>query len=224
MTNMSNIPNNATCRDCALHRSHKGGFCNGRKQPCNQIEWNYSPYMKKYEERLRLAEMMSLGKRMDEHLSMTEAEDYKKQLLTEMAYERKMFKAIITNLSQQILQNWCLIRYGRLNNADIGTITHWKTELMAHLQNASSNKIKGNNSLQARIKAISEVWVNEKEYATDSNVINLTVYGKFVNEGLDVNSDSYKQTLEECMAASGDIINAIASENAEKISQYVSSL
>ncbi len=180
--------------------------------------------MKRDEERLRLAEMMSLGKRMDEHLSMTEAEDYKKQLLTEMAYERKMFKAIITNLSQQILQNWCLIRYGRLNNTDIGTITHWKAELMAHLQNASSNKIKGNNSLQARTKAIKEVWVNEKEYATDSNVINLTVYSKFVNEGLDVNSDSYKQVIEDCMTASEDIINAIASENAEKISQYVSSL
>ena len=168
--------------------------------------------------------MMSLGKRMDENLSMTEAEGYKKQPLTEMAYEKKMFKAIITNLSQQIIQNWCLIRYGRLNNADIETITHWKTELMAHLQNASSNKIKGNNSLQARTKAINEVWVNEKEYATDSNVINLTVYGKFVNEGLDVNSDSYKQTLEDCMTASGDIINAIASESAEQISQYVSSL
>ena len=167
---------------------------------------------------------MSLGKRMDEHLSMTKAEDNKNQLPTEMAYEKKMFKAIITNLSQQIIQNWCLIRYGRLNNADIGTIIHWKTELMAHLLNASSNKIKGNNSLQARTKAISEVWGNEKEYATDSNVINLTVYGKFVNEGLDVNPDSYKQTLDDCMAASGDIINAIASENAEKISQYVSSL
>ena len=176
------------------------------------------------EEILRLAEMMSLGKRMDEHLSMTDTGDYKKQRLTGSAYERKMFKAIITNLSQQIIQNWCLIRYGRLNSADIGTIKHWKTELMAHLQNASSNKIKGNNSLQARTMAISEVWVNEKEYATDSNVINLTVYCKFVNEGLDVNPDSYKQTLEDCMMASGDIINAIASENAEQISQYVSSL
>ena len=180
--------------------------------------------MKKDEERIRLAEIISLGKRMDGNLSMTEAEDHKKPLLTEIEYNRKMFKAIITNLSQQIIQNWCLIRYGRLNNTDIGAISHWKTELMAHLQNASSNRIKGNNSIQARIKAISEVWVNEKEYATDSNVINLTVYGKFVNEGLDVNSDSYRQAIEDCMNASGDIINAIASENADKISEYLSSL
>jgi hypothetical protein len=180
--------------------------------------------MKRDEEIIRLAEMMTLGKRMDEHLSMTDSEDYKNQVPTEMAYERKMFKAIITNLSQQIIQNWCLIRYGRLNNADNGTITHWKTELMARLQNASRNMIKGDNSLHSRTKAISEVWVNEKEYATDSNVIDLTVYGKFVSEGLDVSSDSYKQTLEDCKTASGDIINAIASENDEMISQYMSSL
>lgn len=66
-------------------------------------------------------------------------------------------------------------------------------------------------------------WKTE-DVDTDSNVINLTVYSKFVNEGLDVNSDSYKQVIEDCMTASEDIINAIASENAEKISQYVSSL
>lgn len=55
-------------------------------------------------------------------------------------------------------------------------------------------------------------------------VINLTVHGKFANEGLDVNSDSYKQAIDDCLTASEDIINAIASENAEKIAQYVSSL
>jgi len=175
-------------------------------------------------DRIILAEVMSLGKRMDEHMTSTEAEKYKTQLLTEMAYERKMFKAIITNLSQQIIQNWCLIRYGRVAKTDEGLITHWKSELLAHLNNAASNKIKNNNSLLSRIKAISEVWTNEKEYSTDENVINLTIYSKFIEEGIDVSSDAYKQVLHDCMMASNAIINAIASESAEQISQYVNSL
>lgn len=175
-------------------------------------------------EKLQLAEMMSLNERMSKHMSLTEAEAYKRQLLTEMAYERKMFKAIITNLSAQIIQNWCLIRYARIVNMDDGLINHWKTELMAHLNNAASNKIKGNNSAQARIRAISEVWINEKEYSTDANVINLTINAKFIEEKLDVNGDAYKQTIQDCTAASNDIIQAIASESTEHITEYVNSL
>ena len=170
-----------------------------------------------------MAEMMSLGKRMDNHMTLTEAEEYKRQLLTEMVYERKMFKAIITNLSAQIIQNWCLIRYARLSNMDDGLINHWKTELTAHINNAASNKIKGNNSFQARVKAINEVWTTEKEYSTDANVINLTINAKFIEEGLDINSDAYSQTMQDCMAASNDIVQAIASENSVFITQYVSS-
>jgi len=31
----------ATCKNCALHKSHKGGFCNGLKFVCSQIYYNY---------------------------------------------------------------------------------------------------------------------------------------------------------------------------------------
>lgn len=32
---------NATCYNCTLHKSHRGGFCNGSKQVCSQIYYNY---------------------------------------------------------------------------------------------------------------------------------------------------------------------------------------
>ena len=175
-------------------------------------------------DRMALAEMMSLGKRMDEHMSLTEAEEYKKQLLTEMAYERKVFKALITYLSQQVIENWCLVRYGRLCNMDEGRINHWKTELITHLAKVANNKLKKNNSIKARTKAINEVWVDEKEYATDANAINLAIYGKFLSEKLNINKDIYYQAINDCKAASADIVSAIASQSIDAITEYVRTL
>lgn len=157
------------------------------------------------EEIIQLAEIVSLNKRMNEHLTLSEAEQYTKQLLTEMAYERKMFKAIITNLSTQIVQNWCLVRFAKLEGGNNPNLNHWKSKLIAHLSNAASNKIKRINSYNSKLKAISEVWVNEKEYATDTNVIDLTVQGIFLEEQL-------------------DIISVIASGNPQIINDYVSNL
>lgn len=171
-----------------------------------------------------LVEVMSLSQRMDKHMSFTEAEECKKNIFNEMAYERNMFKAILTNLSVQIIQNWCLIRFARLNNLDEGLVNHWKSELVAHINNAASNKIKENNSFQSRAKAIREVWVDEKEYAIDSNVIKLTIHAKFKNESFDVTCDAYKQTIQDCMTESDKLIQAIASENADTVEEYVNSL
>lgn len=43
---MYDIPCNSTCYDCALHCSHKGGFCKSKdvKHPCSFIKDNYSSY------------------------------------------------------------------------------------------------------------------------------------------------------------------------------------
>lgn len=43
MSILTNIPPNANCHDCALHTSHRGGFCRGKIQPCTQIKYNYNP-------------------------------------------------------------------------------------------------------------------------------------------------------------------------------------
>lgn len=109
---------------------------------------------------LQLAEIMT--KRMDEHMTMSDAEQYKSYLLTEMAYERKMFKALLTNSSQQIIEKWCLVRYSTISGDKQEYVSNWRNELIAYLSNAASNKIKGNNSVLSRKKAISEVWVKEK--------------------------------------------------------------
>ena len=69
---------------------------------------------------LQLAEIMT--KRMDEHMTMSDAERYKSYPLTEMAYERKMFKALLTNSSQQIIKKWCLVRYSTISGARFAAV------------------------------------------------------------------------------------------------------
>ena len=100
---------------------------------------------------LQLAEIMT--KRMDEHMTMSDAEQYKSYPLTEMAYERKMFKALLTNSSQQIIEKWCLVRYSTISGDKQEYASNWRNKLIAHLSKAASNKIKGNNSVLSRKKS-----------------------------------------------------------------------
>lgn len=173
---------------------------------------------------LQLAEVMSLTKRKDEHMTMSDAEHYKSSLLTEMAYERKMFKALLTNLSQQIIENWCLVRYSTISGEKQECASHWRNELIAHLSKAASNKIKGNNSVLSRKKAISEVWVKEKEYSTDTNVISLTIHAKFQSEAIATNTKIYQQVLSDCANDTENIIKVIAEASPEEITQYASNI
>ena len=76
---------------------------------------------------LQLAEIMT--KRMDEHMTMSDAEQYKSYPLTEMAYERKMFKALLTNSSQQIIEKWCLVRYSTISGNKQEYASNWRKEL-----------------------------------------------------------------------------------------------
>ena len=101
---------------------------------------------------------------------------------------------------------------------------NWRNELIAYLSNAASNKIKGNNSVLSREKAISEVWVKEKEYSTDTNVINLTIHAKFQSEAIATNTKIYQQVLSDCANDAKNIIKVIAEASPEEITQYVSNI
>ena len=176
------------------------------------------------EEIMKWAEIVTFGKRMDGTMSVEEAEGYRKSLLNEMAYERKEFKALLANGSIQIIQNWCLIRYAVLSHSKQELLPHWKTELIGHLEKVASHKLKGNDSKEARMKAIAEVWCLDAEYGTDANVIDLTIHSKFLEEGINIDAAIYNQTIDDCMKASGTIMAAIASESSEHIENYVASL
>lgn len=172
------------------------------------------------EEIIDLASIMSLSRRMDEHYTKLEAEEHVKELLKEMAHERKYFKALITNMAQQIIENWCLINYATLNGHLISYKKHWQSELIACMGNAAGTKIKGNDSFESRKKAIAEVW-DAEDFSNDTNVIDLRIFGKFEKENLDTNCPIYQQVLQNCLNASANIIEVIAKGNKDLVKQYV---
>lgn len=166
-----------------------------------------------------LAEIMSLSDRMDKHYTNSEAEEHVKELLKEMALERKVYKALISNFSEQIITNWCLINYATLNGHLISYKKHWQDELAAYMMKATKRRIKGCNTFDGRLKVIQGVW-DEEEYS-DTKVISMTIYGKFKSEQLDIKCPIYQQVLQNCKMAASVIINLIASGDETKVEQYV---
>lgn len=80
---------------------------------------------------------------------------YSKLPLYEYAVKRSKFVDNAWNLSHQILENWCLIRYSRMIGSE-RDVDHWKDELLAHMNNIGSQEIKSGNDYKLRVKAIKE--------------------------------------------------------------------
>ena len=144
------------------------------------------------------------------------------ELLTEMAYPRKEFVRMVYDKLQQIIQNWCLVRYSTLTGNNPNK-AHWQTELLTHIVSVASNKIKKNNSYQNRLKATKEVW-EKKECDRDIKVIGMLALPKFIEEGIDYKDVICKQVFYDCMNASSNLIQIIAAADEEAIKQYVESI
>lgn len=79
--------------------------------------------------------MRSLKEYLLDELSYTQ--------IFEQALQRKKLREKIFNHMTQILQNWGLVLYGKLNN--IQTTNHWKTELLTQCDSIIDSELKGGN-------------------------------------------------------------------------------
>lgn len=95
----------------------------------------------------------------------------------EMAYKRKDFINTCNLLCQQIVENWCLVRYCTLNNQTI-LKKHWQDELYAHCDNIFKMKIDSN-----KFSAIKESWIKNNEL-NDFETIKFLIYKKFSKENI----------------------------------------
>ena len=55
----------------------------------------------------------------------------------EIAYDRTEIKKRVEGLINQIIENWCLVKYCTLYDNENRNKYHWKQELKAHLYNIS---------------------------------------------------------------------------------------
>lgn len=117
--------------------------------------------------------------RLTEHI----VEWISKTKLFEMALDRAKYIDLIINLSDQIAENWCLIRYCTKYNPDNINKDHWKAELYA-----TCSKLLRQNVTTDKRKAAEHGFIDNLEF-NDSDVVYYTVQSKFKKEGFSLTGD-----------------------------------
>lgn len=144
-----------------------------------------------------------------------------RNMLMGMAYPKGVYKRKINDELPHILIDWCLVHYCTITGISLSK-EHWKEGLREHLAAVARYAIKRNDAPDKRRKVFNEVW-EENDFSMPGN-INLTVYNKFYEEGIDVKSDDYATTLIDCISNAQDIFKAILSRNTDAITQYVETI
>ena len=145
-------------------------------------------------------------------------EGREKHLLLEMPLHRKNYKERLTNELPQVIINWCLVHYCTIVGQE-HLKEHWKGELRGHIFNMSSLSIKENDSVEKRLKVLSEIWV-EDDYDKPEN-LTLKVCNKFINEGINIDSEEYITTIQDCLNCKDGLFNVILSRDIEATRSYV---
>lgn len=140
----------------------------------------------------------------------------------EMAYDRKEIKKHVEALTNQIIENWCLIKYCTLYDSNNRNKYHWKQELKAHLYTIYEMKIKGGNA-KTKYNLISEIIYDKKEITTSSKISSI-IRIKFRKENIVIDND----ICDLCIENLNNIIELISNnendDNTDKIYDYVEQL
>ena len=148
-------------------------------------------------------------------------EERDKHLLLEMPLHRKNYKERITNELPQVIINWCLVHYctiiGRTQSKE-----HWKDELRGHIFGISSLSIKENDGVKKRLKVLSEIWA-EDDYDKPKN-LTLKVCNKFIKEQINIDSEEFVTTIQDCLNCKEGLFNVILSRDIETARNYVDSI
>ena len=149
-------------------------------------------------------------------------EDRGNNILTEMALPRKSVKSRISNIFPQIIENWCLIKYSTNNGVNGNLVNHWKSELLAHINNTSRLQIKENDAFDSRKKLLNQMIIEED--LTDVNVVDLIICAKFREEGIDISSREYGNVIIDFINNINEIVNLISLKDRNKIIKYIHNL
>ena len=106
-----------------------------------------------------------------------------KTQLFEMAYNRSKYQDVLDALVDQLVQNWCLVRYCTLFNENNRNKLHWKQELYSHISNIQRMLLKVD-----KFKATQEVLIGWRELNNFDQVIR-AIDNKWYNENLDIDAE-----------------------------------
>lgn len=150
-------------------------------------------------------------------------EEVDRIVLAEMAYSRKDFKTLVRDRMNQLITNWCLVRYSTIDKRYKILHNHWCSELYAIMSSISRMKLKHGNNTETKQNVLYTIW-SEEEFDRDEGSIDWTIKNKFTKEGIDTTSDGYIQTVSDCKNATKDIVNAILSGSEKELTKYIMSI
>ena len=140
----------------------------------------------------------------------------------EMAYDRKEIRKRVEALTNQIIENWCLVTYCSLYDKNNTNKNYWKQELKAHLYNIYEMKIKGGNA-KTKYNLISEIIYDKKEITTSSKIASI-IRVKFRTENIIIHNDICDSCIENLKYIIELISNDENDDNTDKIYDYVEQL
>ena len=108
------------------------------------------------------------------------------EALNEMAMERKEYITFLKGgILKQLVQNWCLVRYCRLEPKFVTTCrNHWASELRAIAVEISSYKLcKDNKQRDKKREATRKIIIDYFEY-NDIDTVTRVIHPKFYDENI----------------------------------------
>ena len=136
-------------------------------------------------------------------------------VITEMAKSLSDFKQLVSDLSDQIIENWCLVKWcdmypNKLTSKRIRN--HWASELKSYLYKISREHLKSGR----KDKVIQDEWIKHLEL-NDTYIISDIIRDKFEKEGL----EKYIYRVgAECAKSSSEICNVLNSKSPKEIEDY----
>ena len=103
--------------------------------------------------------------------------------LFEMAYNRSKYQDDLDALTDQLVQNWCLVRYCSVFDNKNRNASHWKQELYAHISNLQRKTLKVDKR-----RATEEVLLKWREL-TNMDLVIRAIDDKWYKERLDIDAD-----------------------------------
>ena len=140
----------------------------------------------------------------------------------EMAYSRKELKNSFDSILDQIIENWCLVKYCSLYDGQNINKKHWANELTAHMYNILKRQLK-NGSEDAKLQLLKSVAYDHKEYTTAS-AIKKCIRLKFKKENIQITNELCSDCIEDLETILGLISRRDTEENYENIDTYIENL
>lgn len=143
-------------------------------------------------------------------------------LVFDMAYSRKELKNSFDDILDQIIENWCLVKYCLLYDTNNINKNHWTDELTAHMYNILKRQLK-NGGEDAKLQLLKLVAYDQKEYTT-AIAIKKCIRLKFKRENIQIADELCSACIEDLETILELSSKRDTEENYENIDTYIEKL